>query len=77
MKPSINMKGQTLAPETPLSLPFNKERVYLSIRATADTSVTFTEGGVSFVLKAGDVWAPIPSPINAFTISGAGTVITG
>lgn len=77
MKPSINMKGVTLAAGTPLSIPFDKERAYLSIRATAATTITFVSSGVSFVLSAGEVWAPIPSPINAFTVSGAGTVITG
>ena len=77
MKPSINMKGITLAAGTPLSLPFDKNRAYLSVRATASTSVTFTDSGVSFVLDVGEVSAPIPSPLNALTIAGAGTVITG
>lgn len=76
MRVNVNLHPVTLEAGTPLVLQVGKERSYLSVICTADTSVTFSNG-VAFIIKAGNVWAPIPAPINAITLSGTGTVLVG
>ena len=76
MRVNVNLHPVTLAAGTPLAMPVDKDRSYLSVICTADTSVTFSNG-VAFIVKAGMVWAPIPAPINAITLSGTGTVLVG
>lgn len=70
------MVPQALVAATPVKLELDKDRAYLAVIPTASVTVTFSNG-VSFVLGEGQVWAPIPAPINELTIEGAGTVITG
>ena len=77
MRVNTNMRPQTISAGTVTSLQQDKGRAYLAVVATADTLITFTDDAVGFTLLAGHVWAPIPSPINALTFSGEGTLITG
>ena len=73
------MKGTqmvSVAVATTLDLPFASGRQYLAYVPTADTTITIG-GGAPFTLAVGQVWSPVPAPINDIAFSGAGTLITG
>ena len=76
MRTGVNMEAVALAADSPVVLPLDGNRAYLCLIATGDTTVTFSNG-VYFIVKAGHVWAPMPAAINAMTLSGAGTLLTG
>lgn len=76
MRFNVNLHPVTLAAGVPFVMAVDKDRSYLSVICTADTTVTFSNG-VAFIVKAGQVLAPIPAPINAITLSGAGTILVG
>ena len=62
---------------TPLqALDFNPNRAYLAVVASGVVTVTIS-GGEPFDIQDGEVWAPIPAPMNDITFSGTGTLIVG
>ena len=62
---------------TPLmNLQRDKARAYLSLVPTSPVVVTIS-GGEPFTLEVGQVWGPIPAPINDITFTGTGTLIVG
>ena len=66
-----NMVSTALA-----TVAFDKDRRYLAVVATGAVTVTIS-GGEPFSLAAGDVWSPIPAPINDIVFTGTGTLILG
>lgn len=60
------------------NLTIDDNRLYLFIVVTADTVVTLLGGDEEpFTIPAGGHWNPVPCPINAMTLAGAGTMVVG
>ena len=73
---NANMQSIALA-----NLPRDTKRLYLFIVPTADIVVTMynddATAGEPFTIPLGGHWNPIPCPVNKFTFTGTGTMVTG